>query len=239
MCSRDVNYRRTKRLLFLFFILFLFSSCKGGDKKHTNEKIQSFSSKSSAVQIDESIYAIEKRDILEDIKLILDIRLKNKISEEQLRQLALALKGKEHNKYERVFIFWFLPGMEIDAGAWATTHFKPNLEVRILGVTIEEEKELTASDEKRKGFVAGKWFDNSIIGGKYTLMNNNGTITMYIDFADGSNLDEEMVESFQSNLLRYDDKDENDHREYDIINSNGELAIYGSSGLSRTLQVLK
>ncbi|WP_417910707.1 hypothetical protein [Candidatus Electronema sp. PJ] len=226
-------------MFLIFFVLYALVSCKGSDEKHTNKKIQSFSSKRSTIQVDESVYAIEKRDVLGDIKLSLDIRLKNKISEKQLRQLALALKGKEHNKYERIFIFWYLPGMEIDAGAWATTHFKPNLEVRILGVTIEEEKELTASDEKRKGFVIGKWFDNSIIGGKYTLMNNNGTITMYIDFADGSNLEEEMIESSQSNLLRYDDKDENDHREYYIINSNGELAVYGRSGLSRTLQILQ
>lgn len=239
MCNRDFNYSRTKRLFLLFFILFLFPSCKGSDEKHTNKKIQLSSSQRSVIQVDESVYVIEKRDVFGDIKLSLDIRLKNKISEEQLRQLALALKGKERNKYELVFIFWYLPRMEIGAGAWATTHFKPNLEVRILGVTIEEEKKLTASDEKRKGFVIGKWFDNSIAGGKYTLMNNNGIITMYIDFADGSNLEEEMVENFQSDLLRYDDKDGNDFGEYYLIDKNGELLMYGKSGLFRKLHVIQ
>lgn len=62
---------------------------------------------------------------------------------------------------------------------------------------------------------------------------------MYNDFADGSKDESEMTESFQSDLLRYDDKNGNDFGEYYIINSNGELAIYGNSGLIRTLPVLK
>ena len=62
---------------------------------------------------------------------------------------------------------------------------------------------------------------------------------MYIDFADGSNLEEEMVENFQSDLLRYDDKDGNDFGEYYLIDKNGELSMYGKSGLFRKLHVIQ
>jgi hypothetical protein len=220
-------------------IIFIFSSCKENAEKHTNKKTAQPLNKNIVTQNVDENYTIERRDILGDIKLSFDIRLKNKVSEEQLKQFALTLKGREHKPYERIFIFWYLQGMEIGAGAWATTHFNPNLEVRILGVTIEEEKGLTVSDENRKGFVLGKWFDDSIGGGKYTLMNNNGTITMYIDFMDKSIHEEEMIESFQLDMLRYDDKNGNDFGEYYLIDKNRGLSIYGKSGLIRTLHAIQ
>ncbi len=200
MCKYNFNCERIKKLLFIVTIIFIFSSCKGNTEKHTDKKATQPLTKNIVTQNVDSIYTIEKRDVFGDIKLSLDIRLKNKVSKEQLNQLALTLKERERKPYEQIFIFWYLQEMEIGAGAWATTHFNPNLEVRILGITTEKEKELTASDENRGGFVLGKWFDNSIGGGKYTLMNNNGTITIYIDFTDKSIYQEEMVESFQLKL---------------------------------------
>lgn len=219
-------------------IFSCFSACNGNEEKHENKTKKQQLNKNIVIQNTDEVYTVEKRDVLGDIKLSLDVRLKKKVSKEQLKQLALTLKERDHKPYERIFICWYLQGMEIGAGAWATTHFNPNLEVRILGLTIEEEKELTVSDENRKGFVLGKWFDNSI-DGKYTLMNNNGVITMYIDFTDKSTHEEEMIESFQSNLLRYDDKDGNDFGEYYLIDKNGELSIYGKSGIIRTLHVIQ
>jgi hypothetical protein len=39
--------------------------------------------------------------------------------------------------------------MEIGAGAWATTHFDPTLEVKILGLPVEEEQEQVGQQEKK------------------------------------------------------------------------------------------
>jgi hypothetical protein len=66
--------------------------------------------------------------------MVSDVCLK---SEEAVRALT-AISSRLYRryrgrKYERVFICYYLPGMEVGAGAWATGHFNPELEVKVLG----------------------------------------------------------------------------------------------------------
>jgi hypothetical protein len=56
-------------------------------------------------------------------------------SVEVLRAIATQLKNSDAHTYERTFIVYYLPGMEIGSLAWATSHFDPELQVRIIGVT--------------------------------------------------------------------------------------------------------
>ena len=65
-----------------------------------------------------------------------EIRLEKKVPKEFLKEIAKMLNHLEKRKYERTLILYFLPDMKTDSGAWATTHFNPNLEVRILGRNI-------------------------------------------------------------------------------------------------------
>src|ERR1039458_10482874 len=60
------------------------------------------------------------------------------VSEEVLRAIATKLKNSDHGTYERTFISYYLPGMKVGSGAWATSHFDPDLEICILGVRSEE-----------------------------------------------------------------------------------------------------
>jgi hypothetical protein len=62
------------------------------------------------------------------------------------------------------------------AGAWATSHFNPNLEVKIWGTTIEEEKALMSKPKNLSGNIIGEWLDESSYGAKYTLIKRNGKI---------------------------------------------------------------
>ena len=50
------------------------------------------------------------------------------------RTIYKALKGP---RFKRVFILWYLPGMEIGYGAWATTHFNPLLKITIMTWMLE------------------------------------------------------------------------------------------------------
>ncbi len=236
MIENNPTYR--KIIVFLLAIS-LFSACKGHEEDSNKKNPQLPLNKPSSIHEVEKNYTIAKRDAFGDEKLSLDIILKNKVSEEQLRQFALTLKNNERKKYKRIFMGWYLPEMEIGAGAWATTHFNPNLEVKILGVTAKEERNLINSDKNYKGTIIGKWFDDSISGGKTTLVDNNGIITMYIEFTDKSIYKKEMDESFQLNFLRYEDKGGNDFGEYYLINENKELEIHGTSGLIRTLRTIQ
>ncbi|MCK5127620.1 MAG: hypothetical protein KAR42_15290 [candidate division Zixibacteria bacterium] len=73
-------------------------------------------------------YSIIKKEMFGRIKCSFDIRLENKVSEAVLKKISLKLRKK---KYDRVFICYYLPGMVVDAGAWATGHFNPDLKIII------------------------------------------------------------------------------------------------------------
>ena len=71
-------------------------------------------------------------------KASLNIEIPRKMTEEELRagakQIYKALRGSQ---YKVVFMLWYLPGMKHDGGAWASTNFNPNLEIRIMNWILE------------------------------------------------------------------------------------------------------
>ena len=66
-------------------------------------------------------------------KFSLDVRIDAPISEQQLRTNAAIIKCQNPG-YERYYISYFLPSYKLDAGAWATSHYDPDLEVTILAL---------------------------------------------------------------------------------------------------------
>ena len=126
------------------------------------------------------------------------------------------------------------------SGAWATTHFTPKLEVKILGTTIEEEKALKGGPKTSSGKIIGEWIDESpCVGAKYTLVKKNGKIIMVRKFKDGSGSEKEMVQKNQSGRLRFEEKGGNDFGEYYLIERSGALGAYDSAGRISTMPAIK
>ncbi|MBW2643850.1 MAG: hypothetical protein JRC89_10890 [Deltaproteobacteria bacterium] len=185
-------------------------------------------------------YTIIDSSRLLNIKCSLDIRLQQKVSKEFLKRFALKLRADEPRSYERMFIVYLLPGMINGAGAWATTHFNPNLNVRILGMTIEEEKKLKTKSKAPASDIIGEWLDETpFIGGKTTILKKNGKILMIREFKDGSSLENEMIQKQKSGKLRFEEKGGNDFGEYYLIDSRGRLAVYDNAGLIKTMKPIK
>ena len=126
------------------------------------------------------------------------------------------------------------------SGAWATSHFNPNLDVKILGTTIEEEKALTNGPKNLSGEIIGEWLDESpFTGAKYTLIKKNEKIIMVRKFKDGSGSGKEMIQKNQSGKLRFEEKEGNDFGEYYLIERNGDLGAYDSDGFIGKMRSIK
>jgi hypothetical protein len=67
------------------------------------------------------------------------LEIPHKITEGQIATIAADLYKKK-NRQERYYIFYLLPGMKLDAGAWASSHFDPELEIKILGFTSRKQE---------------------------------------------------------------------------------------------------
>ena len=161
------------------------------------------------------------------------VRLNEKISEATLRAIALELKSGDSRHYDRSFIVHYLPEMPVGADGWATTHFAPGLDVRILGITSEKTPESLdpLASTTREGI--GSWSDD-----------RNGTqIVMYQDrgkpyveryFNDGSVLKEELVEKASPLGQRFESKSGPSLGDHWVIEASGKLQIRDNVGLIST-----
>lgn len=164
-------------------------------------------------------------------KYELDIRLTKKVDERELKEIANELR-RERKQYKRLWIFYYLPGMETGAGAWATTHFTPDLEISILGLTSEEEKKLTKDALNQSRDTIGIWMDDRpYVGSTITLYRENGKLFLKIKYKDGSGSNDEMTESSDAIGTKLVEKGGNVHGEYFVLDKKGNLHAGGEGGL--------
>lgn len=179
--------------------------------------------------LDDVSYSIIDSSTLPVIKRSLDVRLNKKVSEKTLRAIALKLKSQDSRDHDCTFITYYLPGMTVGAGAWATTHFNPDLEVRILGLTAEEEERLV-----------GRWFAESpYVSIHITIFREDGKLFIDPMFKDGSSLKEELVEKKSPLGRRFDPVEGTSTGDYLVLCSDGNLQVRDNDGLIATLRKIE
>lgn len=133
-----------------------------------------------------------------------DIRLKNKIEEKEIENIANEIKHNYPN-YKRYFVSYYLPEMKIGSGAWATSHSNPTLSVRILGASIEEEK-IISNVSNVDGDIIGEWIDNSPGGSSYLcIYEKDGGDYFKEVFNDGSYRDNKLQKRSEGYIHPLDD----------------------------------
>lgn len=75
---------------------------------------------------------IIREDVIPGQFRILDVRLNHTVDEDNLTILANLLRDADEMPYLRTYIVYYLPGMKSGDGGWATSHFTPDLEVKLL-----------------------------------------------------------------------------------------------------------
>jgi hypothetical protein len=182
---------------------------------------------------DDVTYSVIHSKVVSGIRKSIDVRLNKKVSEATLRAIALELKSGDSRPYDRTFIVYYLPEMPVGAGGWATTHFDPGLNVRILGLTPEKANEGVGSLLPSTREDIGRWSDD-----------RNGTqIVIYLDrgkpyveqfFNDGSVLKEELVESLSPLGRRFESKGGSSLGDHWVIEPSGKLQTRDNVGLVYT-----
>ena len=177
-------------------------------------------------------YTIFDQQIVPRIKRQLAIRLNQKVSTDVLRSIALELKRRDPNPYERTLITYYLPGMELGGGAaWATTHFDPKLAVRLLGLTEEEERDvIEKSLSSHRGKVLGRWLDDRSHLGYVIIIYREGG-KWYIE--SGITTKHEIVEVPTAKGMGRkfsDPREGNDFGEYYVIDAQGNFQYWDADG---------
>lgn len=167
------------------------------------------------------------------VKYSFDIRLNEKTSTKELTKIANHLRSQLGQEYEKIFIVYYLPGMKIGSGGWATSHFDPSLEVNILGLTKESEEaifdDIKLEDDSRK--VIGRWRDETpYLGCIITMFSIQNSYYIEKRYFDGG------VEVLEYSTKRIDGVDiyfdvkGNDFGEFITIDNKGDLSFYDNQG---------
>ncbi len=184
-------------------------------------------------------YTIINEEKIENIKTSIDVRLESEVNKETITRIANKLRKDGRRNYQRVFINYYLPGMEVGSGAWALSHFNPNLEVQILGFTKEEKTQLLENTSPLESNLIGRWIDNTpYLGGVITISRNANILELSIKYKDGSKSSKKLIEKIVNGQKRWIEED-NVFGEYYVLNNDGNLSIYDTDGLIKTLPKIK
>ncbi len=165
-------------------------------------------------------FSIISESDLHNFKRSIDVRLREKISVDELTLIANKLKRSELKTYERTFICYFLPDMEVGLGAWAATHFNPELKVEILGLSKDEENALIQKQRvaNQSRDIVGVWMDERpYVGALITIYREKDKLYRENKYKWGSKISYEMLESSSVIGTKLTRKDDNPYGEYLII----------------------
>jgi hypothetical protein len=184
--------------------------------------------KTPMVDVNYTVINLEKGS---STKCIFDIRIQNRISENDIKHIAEYIYGNEGVGCSPLFIFYFLPDEKpgIDT-AWAYSHFYPELEVKINGLDLETAATLGASTPIVNGNVIGNWLDTGGISHTITMTKINGKYQMTSLYADGSGETITLGVKVVNGEERLYENPGNFYGDYMVIESDGSLAFYDNQG---------
>jgi len=175
-------------------------------------------------------YTIIKDDNLAHYKRSVYIQLSRKVSEEALRSIALEVKNLDRQQYDRTFISYFLPGRNVEDGVWASSHFDPDLSIKIQGLSIEEEAFLRNDTVDPAWAVVGSWFVEDVSGKKLTIYKLDDILYMERKLPTGSAYSIELIEMPSQGGRMFERKSDDNFGEFYLIDQAGHLQFWGRSG---------
>ncbi|WP_281613107.1 hypothetical protein [Flammeovirga sp. SubArs3] len=211
-----------KKSVFLFlFMSVIFIGCNTSAPQH--DFIQEYGG---------TIIRNEKTPL----KAMYSIRIPSQLTKNQINNIAVQLKNENLDK-QNVFIEYLLPDMVLNNGAWATSHYNPTLEIKILGLTKEEEQKVKNEivKEEVNGDVIGKWY-NSMQYIEHTVLiyKEQGNLKVKLKFKSGSESVKDLKYKKVGTNSKYTYR--NDFGEYYILTPNGQLSLYDNDGLITKLK---
>lgn len=179
-----------------------------------------------------TLYTATVTDLKPGIKRSVEVLLNEKVTETTLRQIATDIRASDSSKYKRTFIGYRLREAPAEIAYWATTHFDPYLEVKIMGLTLEKEAALKAASPVPGREMIGKWIDETPGGGGLvSIYVEGGAIYLENSFSDGSNRKMEVVERQTNSGRRFDKKDGSSTGDHYIVRADGQLEVRDNQGL--------
>ena len=233
----------------IFFVFIIYMA---------NKNYKSFDNKNNSlknIKLNDD-YSIIKIETIPGIKASIDVRLKREFYKSEIEELAYILKNQLNQDYENIFICYYMPGMKVGNGAWATSHFNPDLDIfmtsKFYDDTIKKEEIDTTKtkiafqkfkDKNRSAKIIGNWYEgNGLIIIFYKKRKKYYLIEIKTENPIIGKPVELLIRKSGTNIkyiikdLLYPKDMENvkligDYTDYYKIERNGDLSLYDKIGL--------
>jgi hypothetical protein len=128
---------------------------------------------------DYELFSIGGNPLNLQVQANFNVRLKGKEKKDKLESIATFLKERHAPNHRAALILFYLPGMEVGAGAWATVKITTSVDARILGMTSEQEDKLVSGAQDDGGKVVGAWIDERPhVGSLVVLLEQEGKLSL-------------------------------------------------------------
>jgi hypothetical protein len=186
-------------------------------------------------------FEIIKTELNNRVKFNESIRIKNKISQNELGDLADEIKDNSNFQSEIGVLFFLLPEMKEDNGCWASVIYDPEKKVSIIGQSLEDEKIIEVGAHKLNGYI-GLWKNNYLKGDVIIALKKVDNKLFYLQHISASTLESSKL--FTKLKYEYKDngqfyRDIESKNEYYKIEPNGNLSVFDNLGYIETYTRIK
>ncbi len=138
-------------------------------------------------------------------KVNVNIRINKKVDKEVLKLIGNKLKTDlQLEKYSKIWMFYFLPNTKVGSGAWATTHFTPNLKVEFYGATKKQSKKQENIAGQDLENIIGKWKEEQYTSAIYIIYKKENELFIRTIYPNSQISDVKIKENKGSKVVRYD-----------------------------------
>lgn len=181
-------------------------------------------------------HTIVKDESMLDTKRSVEVQLHDRVEEWDLSNLAAKIKQSDPKTYERTFIQYVGPGPRT-GWAYATTHFNPDLEVKMFGYTKSQFEKV--SKVPLQDNAIGAWIDESPnLNLRAEILKKGHSYQLYKLYKDGSETTEGFifVSVDDAGIQRF--KNTTSEIDYWLLHPNGRLEVYDNDGLIQPYQTI-
>ena len=157
-------------------------------------------------------------------KLNANVLLSRKVDEAQLKELGMQIRDSIAG-YQRTYLFFYLDGMKVGSGAWATAQYAPDEEIRVLGATQAEE-DSSKSKLRVDGQLIGKWYDEQRSSSGLALYERDGKCFLKRVYKGGTPSTTRFVRTGNT----FKPKEETGLGEYFVLQEDGTLGFVNDEG---------
>lgn len=178
-------------------------------------------------QLPTEFYRAVETDRIGNKKRSVTVWLTGAVSEPELTKIARHIRSQAPS-VQRTYIEYLLPGMQYEAGAWATSHFDPGLTVKILGLPKEQ---LAVEMEDLALGLIGKW-QGPMAQYVVSLNRDGDRVLMTRTYASGDESPLELKEISSAGVTRFHHIEEGyGNGDFYVLRPDGTLEFRDSAGL--------